>query len=100
MTNRVVLSGVIIRGPARKQSPAGIPHCQFVIEHRSEQQEAGLQRLVYCRLSVVFSGQGSQSQTQHLALGCNIKVSGFLAYQTTRNGSGQFVLHADNIIDI
>lgn len=100
MTNRIELAGVIAQGPIRKQSPAGIPHCHFVIEHRSEQQEAGLPRQVYCRLPVVVSGQGSQSQTQRLALGSNIKVSGFLAYQTSRNGTGKLVLHADNIIDI
>ncbi|WP_028023446.1 primosomal replication protein N [Enterovibrio calviensis] len=100
MTNRIALSGVITNGPIRKQSPAGIPHCHFVIEHRSEQLEAALPRQVYCRLPVVISGQGSQSKTQHLALGSNIKVSGFLAYQTSRNGAGKLVLHADDIIDI
>ncbi|MDD1795872.1 primosomal replication protein N [Enterovibrio sp. ZSDZ42] len=100
MTNRIVLSGVITNGPIRKQSPAGIPHCHFVIEHRSEQLEAALPRQVYCRLPVVISGQGSQNKTQHLALGSNIKVSGFLAYQTSRNGAGKLVLHADDIIDI
>ncbi|WP_325891015.1 primosomal replication protein N [Grimontia sp. NTOU-MAR1] len=100
MTNRIELAGVITQGPIRKQSPAGIPHCHFVIEHRSDQQEAGLPRQVYCRLSVVLSGQGSQSKTQHLALGSNIEVSGFLAYQTSRNGAGKLVLHADNIKDI
>lgn len=100
MTNRIVLSGVIAKDLIRKQSPAGIPHCHFVLEHRSEQQEAALPRQVYCRLSVVVSGQGSQCQTQHLALGCSIKVSGFLAYQVGRNGVGKLVLHADNILDI
>ncbi|MBE1276452.1 primosomal replication protein N [Enterovibrio baiacu] len=99
-TNRIELAGVIAQGPIRKQSPAGIPHCHFVIEHRSEQQEAALQRQVYCRLPVVISGQGSQNQTQHLALGSHIKVGGFLAYQTSRNGQGKLVLHADEIIDI
>ncbi|EOD79121.1 Primosomal replication protein N [Grimontia indica] len=47
-----------------------------------------------------MSGQGSQNKTQHLALGSNIKVGGFLAYQTGRNGVGKLVLHADEIIDI
>ncbi|MDD1781540.1 primosomal replication protein N [Enterovibrio sp. ZSDZ35] len=100
MTNRIELAGVITQGPIRKQSPAGIPHCHFVLEHRSDQQEAGLPRQVYCRLPVVVSGQGSQLNTQHLALGSNIKVSGFLAYQTGRNGVGKLVLHAEKIIDI
>ncbi|MCE1644769.1 primosomal replication protein N, partial [Enterobacter hormaechei] len=40
-TNRLVLSGTVCKVPIRKVSPAGIPHCQFVLEHRSQQQEAG-----------------------------------------------------------
>ncbi|ODP98254.1 MULTISPECIES: primosomal replication protein N [Salinivibrio] len=100
MTNRLELAGVISKGPVRRQSPAGIPHCHFVLEHRSTQVEADLPRQVFCRLSVVASGQVSTQQTQHLALGSHIKVSGFLAYQTSRQGEGKLVLHADNIIDI
>lgn len=100
MTNRIVLSGVLTKGPIRQQSPAGISHCHFVIEHRSQQVEAGLPRQAYCHMQVVMSSQGSENQTQHLALGSHIEVSGFLTYQTNRNGSGKFVLHADHIQDI
>ncbi len=42
MTNRLVLSGTVCRTPLRKVSPSGIPHCQFVLEHRSVQEEAGV----------------------------------------------------------
>ena len=97
MTNRIVLAGLVTKGPIRKQSPGGIPHCHFVLEHRSMQHEAGLARQVYCRLAVVVSGLESQNQTEHLMLGDNIEVGGFLAYQTNRNGEGKLVLHADNI---
>ncbi|RAN86346.1 primosomal replication protein N, partial [Bacillus sp. SRB_28] len=44
MTNRLELSGIICRTPIRKVSPSGIPHCQFVLEHRSVQEEAGFHR--------------------------------------------------------
>ncbi|VFT75804.1 primosomal replication protein N [Klebsiella aerogenes] len=44
MTNRLELSGIICRTPLRKVSPSGIPHCQFVLEHRSVQEEAGFHR--------------------------------------------------------
>ncbi|ODP98946.1 MULTISPECIES: primosomal replication protein N [Salinivibrio] len=100
MTNRLELAGVISKAPVHRQSPAGIPHCHFVLEHRSTQLEANLPRQVYCRLPVVVSGQGSTQQTHDLALGSHIKVSGFLAYQTSRQGEGKLVLHADHIIDI
>ncbi|KAA1460852.1 primosomal replication protein N, partial [Escherichia coli] len=56
-TNRLVLSGTVCKVPIRKVSPAGIPHCQFVLEHRSQQQEAGLSRQAWCRMPVIASGQ-------------------------------------------
>lgn len=94
------MAGTVFANPVRKKSPAGIPHCYLLLEHRSIQQEAGLSRQAYCRLTVVASGLESQKQTEHLVLGSNIKVSGFLTYQTNRNGESKLVLHADNIIDI
>jgi primosomal replication protein N len=51
-------------------------------------------------MPVVISGQRSQTDTQNLVLGSNVKVSGFVAYQTGRNGVGKLVLHADNITQI
>ncbi len=95
--NRLVLDGVIVKQPERRRSPAGIEHCHFWLEHRSVQSEAGLSRQVYCSLQVVVSGQEAQAFTQHLALGVSVKVSGFLAYQPSRNGSGRLVLHAEHI---
>ncbi|OIQ22854.1 MAG: primosomal replication protein N [Vibrio sp. MedPE-SWchi] len=100
MTNRMELSGSVVKEPIRSQSPAGIAHCRFWLEHRSTVVEADLPRQVYCRMPVVFSGQGSQAITQNLVQGSNIKVSGFVAYQTGRNGVGKLVLHADNITQI
>nr|WP_086940054.1 primosomal replication protein N [Thaumasiovibrio occultus] len=97
MTNRLELSGVIAKQLRRSQSPAGIPHCHFVLEHRSTQREADLPRQVYAYINVVVSGQGLQALTQDLAVGSHIKVSGFVSYQTGRNGLGKLVLHADNI---
>jgi len=97
MTNRLELVGIIAKKPKRSQSPAGIPHCHFVLEHRSIQQEAGLPRQVYCYINVVISGEGQQILTQDLAIGSNVKVGGFISYQTGRNGIGKLVLHADHI---
>ncbi|WP_261816118.1 primosomal replication protein N [Vibrio gallicus] len=100
MTNRLDLSGVIAKDPVRRHSPAGIPHCQFWLEHRSTVVEASFERQVYCRMPVVVSGNRSNNLTQELVKGSNIKVSGFVTYQTSRNGSGKLVLHADNITQI
>jgi primosomal replication protein N len=91
------LSGMVAKPPVRSLSPAGVAHCHFVVEHRSTVLEANLPRQVYCRMTVVISGPGSQEKTQHLVQGSNIQVGGFVAYQTGRNGVGKLVLHADNI---
>lgn len=100
MTNRMELSGVIAKPPIRSQSPSGIEHCRFWLEHRSTVVEADLPRQVYCRMPVVVSGKRSHALTQNLVSGSSIKVSGFVAYQTSRNGVGKLVLHADNITQI
>lgn len=100
MTNRMELSGTVVKAPVRSQSPAGIAHCYFSLEHRSTVLEADLPRQVYCRIQVVVSGQGSQAITRDLVLGSNVKVGGFVAYHTGRNGLGKLVLHADNITQI
>ncbi len=100
MTNRIELSGSVAKPPIRSQSPGGIDHCRFWLEHRSTMLEADLPRQVFCRMPVVVSGSGVKALTQHLVQGSNIKVSGFIAYQTGRNGVGKLVLHADNITQI
>ncbi|WP_162045473.1 primosomal replication protein N [Vibrio taketomensis] len=100
MTNRMELSGTVAKSPIRRKSPSGIEHCQFWLEHRSTVIEADLPRQVYCRIPVVISGARSTALTQDLVQGSNIKVGGFVAYQTGRNGVGKLVLHADNITQI
>ncbi|MDC0612371.1 primosomal replication protein N [Vibrio sp.] len=100
MTNRMEITGSITKPPIRSKSPSGIEHCRFWLEHRSNQLEAGFTRQVYCLMPVVVSGNESHLNTQNLVQGSSIKVSGFMAYQTGRNGVGKLVLHADNITQI
>ncbi|CAH8208776.1 MULTISPECIES: primosomal replication protein N [Vibrio] len=100
MTNRMELSGIVAKPPIRSQSPAGVEHCRFWLEHRSTVIEADLPRQVYCRMPVVVSGLRSQALTQNLVQGSTINVSGFVTYQTSRNGVGKLVLHADHITQI
>ena len=100
MANRMELSGTVAKPPIRSKSPSGIEHCRFWLEHRSTVIEADFPRQVYCRMPIVVSGQRSQALTQNLVQGSSIKVSGFVSYQTGRNGVGKLVLHADNITQI
>lgn len=96
-TNQLILSGIICKTPKFSQSPTGITHCHFVLEHKSMQIEAKHPRNSYVKLQVVASGEEFQNQTQHLYVGQAIQVSGFLNRQEDRNGLSKLVLHAQHI---
>ncbi|MEM0514983.1 MULTISPECIES: primosomal replication protein N [Pseudoalteromonas] len=95
--NLVELGGVICKAPKFSQSPAGVPHCIFVLEHRSIQVEAQLNRQSYVRIQVVASGNEHQPATQYLQVEQQVRVRGFLNRHQGRNGLSQLVLHAQQI---
>lgn len=85
------------RAASLTESPAGISHCEFVLEHQSTQMEAGLPRKAYCRIQVVFSGEGSHQFTRELTLGVQVRATGFICRHQTRSGVGKLVLHAQQL---
>lgn len=95
MSNRLVLSGCVIKTPIRKISPNGIPHCQFYLEHISEQLEAGLQRQSWCMIPVIVTGQNELARS--IKKGSKVLVSGFISTHTKRNNIQQLILHASEI---
>ncbi|MDW8844491.1 primosomal replication protein N [Erwinia sp. P7711] len=95
--NRLTLSGTVCKTPMRKISPSGIPHCQFVLEHRSSQVEAGFTRQAWCRMPVIISGKAHQAQTLSITVGTHLTVSGFISCHQGRNGLNKTVLHAEQI---
>ncbi|MBG2875993.1 primosomal replication protein N [Proteus alimentorum] len=95
--NHLVLTGTVCKALIRKVSPAGIPHCQFVIEHRSIQEEAGLKRQSWCRMPIIASGKALQAVTHSITVGSLITVSGFISSHQARNGLFKLVLHAEQI---
>ncbi len=95
--NQLVIAGVVCKPPKFSQSPAGIPHCIFVLEHKSMQMEAELNRNSYVRIQVVASGTQMQPGTENLQVGQAVKVGGFLNRHQGRNGLSQLVLHAQQI---
>ncbi len=97
MANRLVLSGTVCKTPLRKVSPSGIPHCQFVLEHRSVQEEAGFNRQAWCRMPVIVSGQMNQAITHSITVGTQLTVHGFISCHQTKNGLNKMVLHAEQI---
>ena len=97
MTNRLALSGTVCRAPLRKVSPSGIPHCQFVLEHRSVQEEAGFHGQAWCLMRVNISGQEYQAITQSITFGSAVTVQGFFSCLKGKNGLSLMVLLAEQI---
>lgn len=97
LDNCLVLVGEVVKTPKISTSPAGIVHCQFSMDHKSIQVEAGMNRQAFVRIQVVLTGQLSQNLTRDLIAGCKIKVTGFINRHETRNGNSLLVLHAQNI---
>ncbi|OBW96099.1 primosomal replication protein N [Gallibacterium salpingitidis] len=95
--NRFSLIGTVVSQPKRHQSPSGIAHCQFWLEHRSQQQEAGLARQAWCKIPIQLSGHQLTSKTQGITVGSKVCVSGFIHSHKTSQGLDQLVLHAEQI---
>ena len=64
----------------------------FMLQHASEQTEAGLKRKVECEVSAVAIGEIAK---QNIQLGFGIKVRGFLAKRSVK--STQLVLHIEKL---
>lgn len=97
MDNSVVFTGQICRQVEHSESPAGIPHSYLVLEQRSMQQEAGMNRQTYVRLQVVCAGKAFNSVTHNLTVGMTVRVLGFLNRHQNRSGQSKLVLHAQQI---
>ncbi|MDO4626170.1 MAG: primosomal replication protein N [Pasteurellaceae bacterium] len=95
--NRVSLIGTVADLPKFTQSPNGIAHCRFYLEHRSEQNEAGFSRQAWCKMPIQMSGNQFKQKTQSITVGCKLLVQGFLSSHKTSNGLSQLVLHAEQI---
>lgn len=89
------MSGVVVKSPKRRTSPAGIEHCQFYLDHSSHQIEAGFSRHAHCYMAVVAAGEVSQQVA--LTQGTQVRVSGFITSHKTQAGFGKLVLHANQI---
>lgn len=95
--NRFSLIGIVADQPKRTKSPNGITHCRFYLEHRSEQQEAGLSRQAWCKVPIQISGNQLVEQTQSITVGSKLLILGFISSHKTANGLMQLVLHAEQI---
>ena len=87
-----MIGGVVVGLQPLRYTPAGIPLLSFVLQHASEQSEAGLKRKVECEVQAVALGDLAKSNIQ---IGDNIKAKGFLAKRSTK--STQLVLHIEQL---
>ena len=90
--NKLVLQAEVVQIEPLRYTPAGIPLLSFVLQHASEQVEAGLKRKVECEVNAVALGNLAK---QNIQLGANIKAKGFLAKRSTK--STQLVLHIEKL---
>ncbi|MGR3807334.1 primosomal replication protein N [Pasteurella testudinis] len=95
--NRLSITGNVVSLPRRDQSPSGIEHCRFMLEHRSQQTEAGLNRQAWCKIAVSLSGQQLIKQSQSITVGSKLLIVGFITAHKSNNGLSQLVLHAEQI---
>jgi primosomal replication protein N len=94
--NKLVLSGVVVGLQPIRYTPAGIPLLSFVLQHASEQTEAGLKRKVECEVQAVALGDLADMFKKHnIQIGDNIKAKGFLAKRSAK--STQLVLHIEQL---
>ena len=77
---------------AIRYTPAGLPLLSFVLQHTSEQIEAGLKRKVECEVNAVAIGDLAKTNVH---IGDNIKARGFLAKRSAK--STQLVLHIEQL---
>lgn len=61
------------------------------------QEEAGFNRQAWCRMPVIISGNAHQAVTQHITVGTQLILEGFISCHQARNGQSKIVLHAEQI---
>ncbi|NYY75769.1 primosomal replication protein N [Escherichia coli] len=71
-------------------------HRQFVLEHRSVQEEAGFHRQAWCQMPVIVSGHENRHYSQYNGRQSHNR-SGFISCHKAKNGLSKMVLHAEQI---
>lgn len=92
-----MLTGNVASVVKQSQSPIGIRHFRFWLEHRSTRQEANLQRQAWCKIEVVLNGNQFSSIAQQIMIGAKVSVTGFLHTHKDYHGLNQLVLHTEHI---
>ncbi|HOY69807.1 MAG TPA: primosomal replication protein N [Methylotenera sp.] len=90
--NKLLLQAQVVHIAPLRYTPAGIPLLSVVLQHVSEQVEAGMRRRVACEVNAVILGDLTKVNLQ---VGAHIQASGFLANRSLK--STQLVMHINQI---
>lgn len=95
--NVVTLTGTLVAPTQIRYSPAGIPIARFLLEHDSEQSEAGVRRPARFRVSVRASGPPLAGSMQEMPAGVGLRVTGFLIRSRQRGDEYPLIISASQI---
>ena len=78
------MSGTLVERDALRWSPAGVAVIEGRLEHRSEQDEAGVTRQVQCEMDFVCLGE-SAALLSRAPLGSTLMLKGFMAARSAKS---------------
>lgn len=87
--NQFTLTATLIAKSVLRYTPAGLPICEFELEHESEQLEASKTRMVKCTVSALALGVAA-NQVNGLEVGSLKSWSGFIALRSHKSKSLRF----------
>ena len=76
--NRFTFDATLAAREALRHTPAGIPAIECTLEHRSQQDEAGVERRVECEMHAVAFGEVARALGR-CAIGSALRLQGFIA---------------------
>ncbi|WP_343039965.1 primosomal replication protein N [Tepidicella baoligensis] len=83
--NHLTITAMLLERATLRYTPAGVPVVDVLLEHRSEQLEAGQARQVTLQLKAIVFGAIAESLSLQ-PLGIDLDARGFLT--NARNGKG------------
>lgn len=92
-SNQVWITGVVAEHQPLRYTPAGIPVIELVIQHQSEQMEAGINRKIECEIRSVALGSIAE-QLSKVGAETKLTVTGFLAARSIKRRQ-DLVLHIE-----
>ncbi|MCR2746683.1 primosomal replication protein N [Limnobacter parvus] len=87
--NQFTLTATLIAKSIVRYTPAGLPICEFELEHESEQLEASKPRMVKCTVQALALGVAA-NQVSGLEVGSLKNWSGFIALRSHKSKSLRF----------